>query len=144
MGTGSKIKAINAALKKFDLNNEVKKTLKDRKIKIQLTQLLKDQMRFTEGADIGEYAPFTQEVKDRSNYWGKWAKPDLFDTGKFQKSIFLESDSNSWGFWARDGKTSDLVKHYTEIIFELNSNNMNNAQIIVQTDLSRKVKVIFK
>jgi len=136
------IKDIHKQLQKFKIEKEAVKTLKSNKIEI--SQILKDQMRMTEGADIGEYSAYTQTIKDRSSYIGKWPKPDLFNIGNFQKGIIIETSATDWGFWSNDSKTDDLVKKYTDIIFELNKANIKVVQLIVQQDLAKKIINIFE
>lgn len=98
----------------------------------ELTQLNRDQMRDGRmgNGSLPDYSPKSQALKDRSNYKASWPTMDLFDTGSFQKKMFLETTSKSVLFDSTDSKTSDLVKRFSEEIFELDVKSLKLAKNI--------------
>lgn len=67
---------------------------------------------------LPDYSPYSQKLKDRSNYKATWPTMDLYDTGSFQNKMQLELTSSSVLYDSTDEKTSDLVSRFSEEIFE--------------------------
>ena len=98
----------------------------------ELTQVNRDQMRSGRmgNGSLPDYSAKSQVLKDRSNYKAKWPTMDLYDEGSFQGKMFMETTSKSVLFDSRDSKTSDLVRRFSEQIFELDTKSLRLAQNI--------------
>ena len=86
----------------------------------ELVQNQRDQMRSGRMGNgfLPDYSPLSQTLKDRSSYKATWPTMDLYDSGSFQNKMYMELTAKSVLFDSRDSKTSDLVKRFSEEIFE--------------------------
>lgn len=107
----------------------------------ELVQVNRNQMRDGRMGNgvMPDYSPYSQTLKDRSNYRALWPRMDLFDEGDFQGKMFMELTSKSVLFDSRDSKTSDLVRRFSEEIFELDNKSTIEAQNIVTPDYNELV-----
>ncbi len=98
----------------------------------ELVQINRDQMRSGRMGNgfLPDYSPYSQTLKDRSNYKATWPTMDLYKTGSFQKKMYMELTPKSVLFDSRDNKTNDLVRRFSDEIFELDVNSLRLAQEI--------------
>ena len=107
----------------------------------ELVQVNRDQMRSGRMGNgfLPDYSPFSQTLKDRSNYKAKWPTMDLYDTSSFQDKMFMELTPKSVLFDSRDSKTGDLVKRFSELIFELDPKSLRLARGIATPTYNKLV-----
>jgi hypothetical protein len=118
-------------LKSMDKDAILKETINDNGK--ELTDVNRAQMRAGRMGNgyLPDYSPFSQTLKDKSNYKASWPTMDLYDTGSFQDKMFLQTTSKSVLFDSKDSKRSDLLKRFTDEIFELDEPSIKQAQEIV-------------
>lgn len=130
----SKIKKLRDAVRAIDLNKEaVKLANKDKRI----PQILKDQMRLTEGVVKWEYSSgeYKEYKRSKASYIGIFPRVDFYDTGKFQKGIFSRAQGGSLVFDSTDSKSDKLRELYGDNIFELTLDYQQAVQMIAQQNI---------
>jgi len=107
----------------------------------ELVQLNRDQMRSGRMGNgfLPDYSPYSQTLKDRSNYKATWPTMDLYDTGSFQNKMYMELTPKSVLFDSRDSKTNDLLKRFSDEIFELDPSSLRLAQGITTPNYNKLV-----
>ena len=107
----------------------------------ELVQVNRDQMRDGRmgNGNLPNYSPLSQTLKDRSNYKASWPTMDLYASGSFQNKMHMELTPKSVLFDSRDSKTGDLVKRFSEEIFELDASSLRLAQEITTPTYNKLV-----
>jgi hypothetical protein len=123
---------------KIDRNKLLKQAIK--KNEKELVDINRDQMRkgdSGEGKIKPDYSPWYLNFKQGLPSYFAGDSPDLFLTGSFQDTMFLDVKGDQAEFDSRDGKTTKLVDKYGETLFDLNPNSMELAQDIVTPEFNR-------
>lgn len=107
----------------------------------ELVQINRNQMRSGRmgNGNLPDYSPYSQILKDKSNYVAKWPTMDLYDTGSFQNNMYMDLTPKSVLFDSRDSKTDDLLRRFTDEIFELDVKSLRLAQDITTPTYNKNV-----
>lgn len=125
--------------RKINLDNIKREAVKENDK--ELVQVNRDQMRSGRmgNGSLPDYSPISQTLKDRGNYKATWPTMDLYDSGSFQNKMYMDLTPKSVVFDSRDSKTSDLLRRFTDEIFELDVKSLRLAQDIVTPDYNKLV-----
>lgn len=139
----SNIAKMRSVMKRFNLDREAAKIVNTDK---RFPQILRDQMRLTEGIDKWEYSnsEYRQYKRNLSSYIGQFPLIDFYNTGKFQKGIFARASGTKFTFSSRDSKRDELTEIYGENIWVLADPTLVIARRMVQSQLVINLKAKFK
>ena len=95
---------ISRQLQKLNYKRSVQRALKNNKEAME--DLLRDQMRSGQDADgmmdIYRSLEYAEEKRGRASYRAQYPHRDLFDTGSFQRGIFMTQNASQFIFNSRD------------------------------------------
>lgn len=107
----------------------------------QYITLQREQMlagKRNDGGMIGRYASPAYAAK-KNNPVARAGNVDLYDTGDFQRSIFIDPRGETFVVDSVDNKSEMLQKKYGESIFGLNDEHTDKYVPIAETELHKQV-----
>ncbi|MFM7856693.1 MAG: hypothetical protein ACKO96_33400, partial [Flammeovirgaceae bacterium] len=106
------------------------KDLRDEIIRLNTENQLFEEGIDSEGRDLGEYRPFTIEVKRKTGL--PWDHVTLFQTGEFYASFRVTYDANGFSIDANGDKPDkNLFDVYGDNVLGLTSFNMERIKTVI-------------